>query len=498
MFATDAESITVGLDLPVDDLTDDAVRAALTACATLQGRIDVLRARLLNAARERQLWRHDGARSLAAWLAGRTAISARDARRAADTSQIITENPDIAESVAAGHIAPAHVETMLALANDAAVAQAAADDPSPDDPSPDDPELVVDPAALLAAARGQTPETFSKATRGMRAALDPGGEAARFARLRSLRSLRTWTDASGMFHLHAQLDPAAGAFVERAINAVAEERWRQEHPDRAASLAPRESYEVRRADALTDMAQRILSGDGVNGVGGSCVDVIAVIDYRVLLDDLEEHGIATMADGTPIPAGLARLWACEHGVIPAVLNGKSVPLDYGSKRRFATPAQRQALMLRSATCEFAGCTVTAYASRIHHLTDWAESHTTNYSGLCIVCATHHSFVHLDGWRLRGGPGNTIETYRPDGTRHLPAREHRPGPAAHTRTAPPGGAPTTHARTAATPPTAHAPPGGAPTAHAPPAATPPTEPRSPRRGDRIRTRPRQRTRQRAVT
>ena len=487
MFATVAESITVGLDLPVDDLTDDAVRAALTACATLQGRIDVLRARLLNAARERQLWRHDGARSLAAWLAGRTAISARDARRAADTAQIITENPDIAESVAAGHIAPAHVETMLALANDAAVAQAVADDPSPDDPSPDDPspddpspddpELVVDPAALLAAARGQTPETFSKAARAMRAALDPGGEAARFARLRSLRSLRTWTDASGMFHLHAQLDPAAGAFVERAVNAVAEERWRQEHPERASNLAPRESYERRRADALTDMAERILAGDGVNGVGGSCVDVIAVIDYQLLLDDLDEHGIATMADGTPIPAGLARLWACEHGIIPAVLNGKSVPLDYGSKRRFATPAQRQALMLRSATCEFAGCTVTAYASRIHHLTDWVDSHTTNYSGLCIVCATHHSFVHLDGWRLRGGPGNTIETYRPDGTRHLPAREHRPGPAAHTRTAPPGGAPTAHARTA---------------------ATPPTEPRSPRRTDRTRPRPRQRTRQRAVT
>ena len=487
MFATVAESITVGLDLPVDDLTDDAVRAALTACATLQGRIDVLRARLLNAARERQLWRRDGARSLAAWLAGRTAISARDARRAADTAQIITENPDIAQSVAAGHIAPAHVETMLALADDAAVAHAAAD-PSTD--APDAAEPVVDNAALLAAARGQTPETFSKSARAMRAALDPGGEAARFARLRSLRSLRTWTDASGMFHLHAQLDPAAGAFVERAVNAVAEERWRQEHPDRASNLAPRESYERRRADALTDMAQRILAGDGVNGVGGSCVDVIAVIDYRVLLDDLDEHGIATMADGTPIPAGLARLWACEHGIIPAVLNGKSVPLDYGSKRRFATPAQRQALMLRSATCEFAGCTVTAYASRIHHLTDWVDSHTTNYSGLCIVCATHHSFVHLDGWRLRGGPGNTIETYRPDGTRHLPAREHPPGPAAHTRTEPLGGARAAHTRVA--------PPGGAPPGQDPPAAAPPTEPRSPRRGDRTRTRPRERTRQRAVT
>ena len=69
MFAAVAESITTGTHLTVHALSDDEVRAAIVSCATLQGRIDVLRAQLLDAAHGRDLWRGDGARSLAAWLA---------------------------------------------------------------------------------------------------------------------------------------------------------------------------------------------------------------------------------------------------------------------------------------------------------------------------------------------------------------------------------------------------------------------------------------------
>ena len=228
-----------------------------------------------------------------------------------------------------------------------------------------------------------------------------------------------------MFHMHAAVDPASGALLERAINAVAEELWRAEHPDRATTVAPRETYERRRADALVTIAERILAGDSIKRRGGSGIDVVAIIDFQVLLERLDDHGVATLSDGTPIPAGLARMWACEHGIIPVVLGTNSVPLDWGEKRRLATPAQRQALLLRSSTCEFAGCTVSAYGCRVHHLEGSEDTHSTDYDNLGFACAIHHRLIHLDGWRLIRGPDNTIETYRPDGTRYLPEPRHGP-------------------------------------------------------------------------
>ena len=232
---------------------------------------------------------------------------------------------------------------------------------------------------LLGTAKEQTPESFAQGTRTKQANLSPEDEAARLARLRSYRGLRTWTSADGMFHMHAAVDPASGALLERAINVVAEELWRAEHPDRAPTVAPRETYERRGADALVTIAERILAGDGIKRPGGS--GIVAIIDFQVLLERLDDHGVANLSDGTPIPAGLACIWACEHGIIPAVLDTNSVPLDWGEKRRLATPAQRQALLLRSSTCEFAGCTVSAYGCRVHHLEGWEDTHSTDYDNL---------------------------------------------------------------------------------------------------------------------
>ena len=168
--------------------------------------------------------------------------------------------------------------------------------------------------------------------------------------MRALRSLRTWSDADGMFNLFAKLDPLSGAFVERALAETVDAMWRAEHPDRASSAAPRDSFERRRADALIELCHRSITSEqpatppGATGTtsgsttAGSGVEVLVVIGYETLLGELDDHGVATLADGTPIPAGVARRLACEHGIIPVMFGGDSVPLDLGSKHRFATAA----------------------------------------------------------------------------------------------------------------------------------------------------------------
>ena len=47
MFTAVVEHVTEDVGLVVDTLADDEVRAALAACSVLQGRIDVLQAKLL-------------------------------------------------------------------------------------------------------------------------------------------------------------------------------------------------------------------------------------------------------------------------------------------------------------------------------------------------------------------------------------------------------------------------------------------------------------------
>ena len=424
MFTAVVDHVTEGVGLRVDDFADDDVRAALTACSVLQGRIDVLRAKLLVSVHERGLWRRDGARSLAAWLGQNTALSARDARRAADTAPSIAADGPVGDAVGSGAITAAHVEVINSFTNAEAVAAAAVAAPC-DGVAGDDipaPVAIFGPLELLGMAKVLSPEEFAKAARSQRSVRDPHGEASRHAFLWALRSLRTWKDADGMFHLFASLDPVSGAFVEQALAAMADTLWRAEHPDRSSQLAARDSFEQRRADALVELCRRFIAGEqSVTPPGTSGVEVLVVIDYQTLLADLDDHGVATLVDGTPIPAGIARRLACEHGVIPVVFGGDSVALDMGSKRRFATAAQRRVLWVRSPTCEFAGCTVPAGACRAHHLDPWIRSQVTDYAGLAWACHTHHSYIHNDGWQLRAGPNNTIETYRPDGSRYRPPR-----------------------------------------------------------------------------
>ena len=47
--------------------------------------------------------------------------------------------------------------------------------------------------------------------------------------------------------------------------------------------------------------------------------------------------------------------ACRLGIIPAVFNGKSLPLDHGDEKRYFTKAQRQAMENRDGGCTKACC-----------------------------------------------------------------------------------------------------------------------------------------------
>jgi hypothetical protein len=65
---------------------------------------------------------------------------------------------------------------------------------------------------------------------------------------------------------------------------------------------------------------------------------VVTIDQAKLTADLATAGLTT---GTPITAGEARRLACGAGILPAVLDGKSQPLDPGPGQTALQPGPAQ-------------------------------------------------------------------------------------------------------------------------------------------------------------
>jgi hypothetical protein len=112
------------------------------------------------------------------------------------------------------------------------------------------------------------------------------------------------------------------------------------------------TYTQRCGDALTEICNLALHSKDLPDHGGERPQVMLTMRLEDLRDEV---GIGILEDGTPITATQARRFACDAGVIPAVLGGKSQPLDLGRTRRLYTGTVRRALILRDHGCAFPGC-----------------------------------------------------------------------------------------------------------------------------------------------
>lgn len=110
-------------------------------------------------------------------------------------------------------------------------------------------------------------------------------------------------------------------------------------------------------------------------------------------------GSATLGTGEPITAGDARRLACQAAILPAILDGDSVPLDLGRTRRLHDTYQRLALSLTHHTCAAAGCTRPLAWCEIHHPHPWATGGTTDLTNALPLCGWHHRRAHDPDWTL---------------------------------------------------------------------------------------------------
>ncbi|RJS45756.1 HNH endonuclease signature motif containing protein [Nocardioides cavernaquae] len=141
--------------------------------------------------------------------------------------------------------------------------------------------------------------------------------------------------------------------------------------------------------------------------GGAATTIIVTMD----LDKLRAGvGVAT-AGGERIPAGEVRRLACQAGIVPAVLGGKSEILDLGRTSRLFSPAQRKALRVRYRTCIVEGCDVPGEQCEAHHHRPWSKGGPTNLEDGALACPRHHHLLHDDTYEVTFTPQGEVRLHR---------------------------------------------------------------------------------------
>jgi hypothetical protein len=325
--------------------------------------------RLSRRVAEARTWAGAGDRSPAHWLARQAGTSVESARRALATSAQVAGLAGVDAALAAG---------SLSAVQAAAVAEAAAADPS------------AEGRLLEHAGRHGLGELRDRCAR-TKAAADPDAEA-RHRRHHHARSLCSFTDGEGAWHLRAVGTVEAGALIEAALAPLVEARFAE-----ARRQGRRERHDAYAFDALLALAE----GSGpADGSARPDRKVIALVDHAALLRGATGPGERCELAGVgPVPVSTVVAMLGDAFLAAVVTDGVDVHSVAHLGRR-VTAHQRSALEARGYRCEVPDCDVST-ALEIDHVTGWARTRQTRLDDLAWLCRHHHHQKTHCGYRLTG-------------------------------------------------------------------------------------------------
>ncbi|KQY60023.1 hypothetical protein ASD11_11020 [Aeromicrobium sp. Root495] len=225
---------------------------------------------------------------------------------------------------------------------------------------------------------------------------------------------RMWDEKNGMFRGEFELPEAEAVMLKTAVDALAApSRAHLSDPDATLGPVPEDSETdpaKKMGRAFTDLCSH-LPIDQLPSNGGVGAQVVVTLEHDTLVGGIAP---ATLSDGTRLSASQARKLACRVGIIPMVLDGKPLPLDYGQSKRYFEKYQRIGLANRDGGCSFPTCDRPPEWTEAHHLTPYSVGGKTNLQDGTLLCTRHHHHVHDTHWESRTAPDGHIE-WRPPGT-----------------------------------------------------------------------------------
>ena len=330
------------------------------------------------------------ARQAARDLARASGTSLSEAQRALEMTKQLSSQPEVAAVARAGGLSRA----QLALVAGAVAVNAEAA-----------------PSLLALAKTGSLGELNDEAARARAAHHDL--EARRLAVHRA-RGLRTYADAGGTWHLHAQGRPEEGAMVMAAIGPLADKAFQLARTD-----GRRERPEAYAFDGLVSLAS---SG----GSQAPRAEVLFRVDHDAMLRGYPVDGeVCEVAGFGPVSTqAVLDLLDCGDPILKAVVTkGKDV-INVAHMGRRPNAHQQSALDWLFPTCAAEGCSTRAAHLQTDHRLEWSKSHFTALDLLDRLCKFHHYRKTYHGWALVPGRGKRAFV-APDDPSHPCRRSEAP-------------------------------------------------------------------------
>ena len=213
------------------------------------------------------------------------------------------------------------------------------------DALPEDAEAWVAPKAeqwLLDQAADHDAKTLRMLGKRILEVVDPAAADAHEAKLlekeeqdaEAAAMLRMHDDGHGKCHGKFTISCRHGAMLKKALLAKAAPK----HQAAVDGQAPEPGQPTAHKMGLAFQEYiETYPAEALPKAGGVNATVVVTMTLETLLGGLKAAQLDT---GEKITAGEARRLACQAGIIPAVLDGKSKVLDLGRKRRFHSESQR--------------------------------------------------------------------------------------------------------------------------------------------------------------
>jgi hypothetical protein len=247
------------------------------------------------------------------------------------------------------------------------------------------------------------------------------------------RSLHLSQSGDG-FHGSFGCGNAQGAVIKKVLDHFTKKEFEADWSEAKARVGERvtqldlaRSHEQRKMDALQAMC--LTAAAATPGLQPPAPLVNLVMDTRTC-DEIIEYTVTGVRpppdlsdiasrrchteDGVRIPDADALAAMLQGHIRRLVVNDKGVTIDLGRRKRLFTGNARDAVMLRSIRCVWAGCDVAASDCEADHTKPWAQDGQTNADSGAPHCRRHNR------WKTKGFTTQTDETgkwqtVRPDGT-----------------------------------------------------------------------------------
>jgi hypothetical protein len=377
-----ADALAALDELDPHSLTTGELNEAVLLLQQMRCRLEAAEARVLARWDADRAWQPDGAKTGAAWLAGKQRIPIQAARQRLRHARALRTLPAVASAWAAGEIDRAHLVTLLGVRT-ARTAEA----------------FDREHTELLDVARTRGFIDFTRRCDLWEAFADPDGAEQGADSDRAAREVHLSQSFGGMWFGRTTLDPVSGSIVHGTLTLIEKELFQADWADAKARLGRDPLVQElsrtpaqRRADALVEMAIRART---VPAGGRRPAPLFTVVvGYETFVGPVLE-----LFNRTVITPGTAARLLTEADVERVVFDSPSRVIDVGEQRRFVRGALRRAIEVRDRTCFHPLCDEVPERPHVDHIQEVSKGGRTTQQNVRLGCDFHNLLRnrHPDDW-----------------------------------------------------------------------------------------------------